>query len=116
MKRSILVLGLLAALTATAVTAQENPYAGVDPTGQEVVFWHVHEGANGEALEAIVEEFNQTNEYGITVVAETQGHYGDLFQKMLPLLGTQDVPDLVLAYQNQAATYQLADALVDMRP
>ena len=29
---------------------------------------------------------------------------------MLTILNTADVPDLVVAYQNQAATYQLADA------
>lgn len=116
MKRYTWVLGLLFALVHASATAQDNPYAGVDPSGQEVVFWHVHDGPNGEALEAIVEEFNRTNEYGITVVAENQGSYGDLFQKILPLLGTEDLPNLILAYQNQAATYQLADALIDMKP
>jgi multiple sugar transport system substrate-binding protein len=33
---------------------------------------------------------------------------------MLTVLNTQDVPDLVVAYQNQAATYQVGDGLVDM--
>jgi multiple sugar transport system substrate-binding protein len=116
MKRCALILGLLVALSVAAGSAQDNPFAGVDPSGQEVVFWHVHDGPNGDALDAIVEEFNRTNDYGITVVAENQGNYGDLFQKILPLLGTNDLPNLILAYQNQAATYQLADALVNMRP
>src|SRR5690606_5790323 len=30
--------------------------------------------------------------------------------------GTSDTPNIVVAYQNQAATYQLVDGLVDMRP
>ncbi|HEX7003713.1 MAG TPA: ABC transporter substrate-binding protein [Trueperaceae bacterium] len=116
MRRSILFLGLLAGLVLTPALAQENPYEGVDPSGQTVTFWHVHDGPNGEVLEEIVQEFNETNEYGITVVAENQGNYGDLFQKMLPVLATDDMPQMLLAYQNQAATYQLADALIDMRP
>src|SRR5690606_17484643 len=42
--------------------------------------------------------------------------YSDIFQKMLPLLGTADTPNIVVAYQNQSATYQLVDGMVDMRP
>ena len=33
---------------------------------------------------------------------------------MLNVIGTDDVPNLVVAYQNQSATYQLGDGLVDM--
>lgn len=86
----------------------------IDPTGQTVTFWHNHTSDRETALLEIVDEFNKTNEYGITVVAENQGSYGDIFNKMLGLLNTPEVPDLVVAYQNQAATYQLGDGLVDM--
>lgn len=86
----------------------------VDPSGQEVIFWHQHSKEREEALNQIVADFNASNEYGITVVAEYQGSYGDIFNKMLGVLNTLDAPDLVVAYQNQAATYQLSDALMDM--
>lgn len=109
------LFALLLGLLLSPAFAQEVDWEAVDPSGQSIVFWHVHDGPNQEALDAIVQAFNESNEYGITVTAENQGSYGDVFQKMLPLLGTQDAPDLVLAYQNQAATYQLADALIDMR-
>lgn len=91
-------------------------YEDVDPSGTTVTFWHQHSGDREEALKAIVDEFNASNEYGITVVAEYQGGYGDIFQKMLPLLGTADTPNLVVAYQNQAATYQLAEGMLDLNP
>ena len=91
-------------------------WATIDPGGQTIVFWYQHSRAREEALQEIVEEFNNTNEWGITVVAEYQGHYADIFNKMLTVLGTAEAPDLVVAYQNQAATYQLADALEDMTP
>lgn len=96
--------------------AVEDPWAEVDPSGQTVLFWHQHSRAREEALQEIVDEFNRTNEWGITVEAEYQGHYGDIFNKMLTVMNTPDAPNLVVAYQNQAATYQLGDALIDMNP
>ncbi len=106
--------------TATkAVLATEeipDPLADVDPSGQTVMFWHQHTKERETALLEIVEEFNKTNEWGINVVAEYQGSYNDIFNKMLTFINTPDVPNLVVAYQNQAATYQLAEAMVDMNP
>ena len=93
-----------------------DEWADVDPSGQTVKFWHQHTRERETALLEIVDEFNKTNEYGITVVAEYQGGYGDIFNKMLTFMNTTDVPNLVVAYQNQAATYQLADSMVDMTP
>jgi len=91
-----------------------DPWAGVVPA-KEIVWWHQHTGSKREAAIAkIVEDFNKTNPYGITVKAEYAGSYGDIFNKMLPILNTPDVPDVVVGYQNQVATYQLADAMFDM--
>ena len=91
-------------------------YDEVDPSGQNVIFWHQHTGEREEALNEIIAEFNTTNEYGITVEASNQGGYGDIFQKMNLALtgGGEELPGLVVAYQNQAATYELVDGLVDM--
>ncbi len=101
-------------VVAAEPTAVPDMWDGVDPSGQTVKFWHQHTKERETALLEIVDEFNKTNEWGITVVAEYQGGYGDIFNKMLTFMNTADVPNLVVAYQNQAATYQLADALVDM--
>ena len=96
--------------------APEDPWAEVDPSGQTVIFWHQHTRAREEALLQIIDEFNSTNEYGITVEASYQGSYNDIFNKMLAVLNTSDAPNVVVAYQNQAATYQLAEGLADMNP
>jgi multiple sugar transport system substrate-binding protein/sn-glycerol 3-phosphate transport system substrate-binding protein len=96
------------------VPESPDPLAKVDPSGQTVTFWHQHTKERETALLKIVDDFNKTNPYGITVVAEYQGGYGDIFTKMLGVLNTEEAPSLVVAYQNQAATYQLADALADM--
>ena len=111
----LLALALTLGASAFAQDSQTD-WESVDPSGQTINFWHQHSGDRETALNEIVAQFNETNEYGITVNAEYQGGYGDIFQKMLPLLNTSDVPDLVVAYQNQAATYQLGDALLDLNP
>ncbi len=104
--------------TATMAPAAEGnfPYEDVDPSGQEIVFWHQQTKAKEEALKAIADQFNQTNEWGITVTPEYQGSYSDIFTKMSAVLNTTDAPNIVVAYQNNAATYQLADALIDLNP
>jgi multiple sugar transport system substrate-binding protein/sn-glycerol 3-phosphate transport system substrate-binding protein len=94
--------------------APEDPYGDVDPSGQTIYYWHQHSREREEGLLEIVDEFNRTNEWGINVVAEYQGGYGDIFNKMLVVLNTADAPNLVVAYQNQSATYAVADAMVDM--
>ena len=120
MKLRRLFLATVLTLATGAVLAQGGlegvDWDGVDPSGQTVTFWHQHTQERETALQEIIREFNETNEYGITVVAEYQGGYGDIFQKMLALLGTSDTPNIVVAYQNQAATYQLVDGMVDLTP
>ena len=90
-----------------------DPWADVVPA-KEIVYWHQHSGSREEELLKIVDEFNRTNEYGIHLTAEYQGGYNDIFNKMLAILNTDEVPDVVVGYQNQTATYQLAGAMFDM--
>lgn len=98
----------------TEAPTEVDPWADVVPA-KEIVWWHQHTGSKREAsIAKIVEDFNNTNEYGIKVTAEYAGSYNDIFNKMLPILNTPDVPDVVVGYQNQVATYQLANAMFDM--
>ena len=103
--------------TEEVVAPTEEPvldlYADVVPA-TEITFWHQHSGDRETSLLEIVDEFNATNDYGITLTAEYAGGYGDIFTKMLPILNTADVPDIVVGYQNQIATYQLADSIWNM--
>lgn len=97
-----------------AEPASDGPLAGVDPSGQTVVYWHQHSGDRETQLAGLIEEFNANNPWGITIDASNQGGYGDIYQKMIAGIAAGEVPNLVVAYQNQAATYQLDDALTDM--
>ncbi len=94
--------------------AAEGPLAGVDPSGQTVTYWHQHSGDRETALMELVAEFNANNPWGITVDASNQGGYGDIYQKMIAGIASGSLPNLVVAYQNQSATYQLDGALTDM--
>lgn len=91
-----------------------DPWAGVVPA-QEIVWWHQHTGVSRlAAIQQIVNSFNASNGYGIIVTAEYAGGYTDIFNKMIPILNTPDVPDLVGGYQNQLATYQLVDGMFNL--
>ncbi len=94
--------------------ATEGPLAGVDPAGQTVTYWHQHSSDRETALNELVTEFNTNNPWGITVEASNQGSYGDIYQKIIAGIAANTLPNLVVAYQNQSATYQLDGALTDM--
>ena len=92
-----LVLGACAETTEapTEAPTAEDPWANVTPA-KEIVWWHQHTGEEREnAINQILSDFNSTNEWGITVTAEYAGSYNDIFQKMLPILNTPEVPDVV---------------------
>lgn len=93
----------------------EDPWADIDPSGQIVNFWHWHTTGRVSTLNEIVAEFNAINEWDITVQVEYQTN-SEMFNKMLGVINTSYTPHLVMAYQNQAAAYYLADGVVDMTP
>jgi multiple sugar transport system substrate-binding protein/sn-glycerol 3-phosphate transport system substrate-binding protein len=98
------------------VLIPESPDAWVeiDPSGQIITLWHQHNEKREAVFEEIINEFNNTNKWGITVIPENQGSYGGIFLNTLPILGTEEVPNLVLAYQHHAAAYHLAGGLIDI--
>jgi multiple sugar transport system substrate-binding protein/sn-glycerol 3-phosphate transport system substrate-binding protein len=94
--------------------ATDGELAGVDPSGQTVVWWHNHSGSREERLGAIIDQFNAENECGITVEAQNQGSYGDIREKVNAGIAAGEVPAaLLVGYQNDQAFYQLNGALVD---
>ena len=102
---------------APAAEEPEEMMPEVDPTGQTVTFWHVWgTGAPSEAMLAIVDEFNATNEWGITVEPVDQGKYGDLEDAFNAAVQSGDLPDLVTGYTNAMANWYAVDAVVDLDP
>jgi multiple sugar transport system substrate-binding protein len=88
----------------------------LDPTGAEVIFWYQHSREREDELLALIDEFNRSNDYGITVKGEYAGGYNDIYNKMIVGLQSGSVPDLLVAYQNQARAYFGAEGVVDLQP
>jgi len=89
----------------------------VDPTGQTVIFWHVWgTGGPSEALLTIVDEFNATNEWDITVEAVDQDDYAPLEDAFNAAIQSGDLPDLVTGYSNAMANWYAVDSVVDLSP
>lgn len=96
--------------------AAQGSLDNVDPSGQTITFWHQHSREREEGLMGMVERFNNTNEWGITVNAEYAGGYSDIYNKMVTAIAGGQVPDLVVGYQNESAAYEYAGALTDLTP
>ncbi|MEZ4710747.1 MAG: extracellular solute-binding protein [Caldilineaceae bacterium] len=94
--------------------AADGELAGVDPRGQNIVWWHQHSGSREEQLLVLVDEFNSSNECGITVEAQNQGGYNDIRDKVNASTAAGEQPAaLIVGYQNDQAFYQLNETLVD---
>lgn len=121
-RRSIVVvflLGIFAGLwgcgqeqTGSAKTGLEQ----VDPRGQKVTFWYQHSEEREKALQALIEKFNRTNEYGIEVAGEYAGSHDDIYGKMLVRMQGGALPQLVVAYRYQAQDYYRHGGVVDLAP
>jgi multiple sugar transport system substrate-binding protein/sn-glycerol 3-phosphate transport system substrate-binding protein len=96
--------------------ATDGPLAGIDPRGQTVTWWHQHSRSREENLIIMVEEYNATNECGITVEPLNVGSYNDTRDKMNAAIQTGELPGLVVGYQNDQAFYALANGLADLDP
>lgn len=120
MKFTIAATAIALALAAPlAAPAQEIDYDSVDPTGATATVWYrVNRPEQIALIDEMTAQFNEANDYGITVEAVSAGGYGDIFTRFVNLIGTDELPDMTIAYQNQAALFNMpgSDALIDMTP
>lgn len=93
-KKKLISLGLAAAMTVSLLTAcggKENKEASAPTDGKvQIEYWHTMAGVNGEAMESLVNQFNETvgEEKGITVKSVYQGD--DVSEKLKTLAQTND--------------------------
>ncbi len=78
----------------------------------EIEFWHGMSNKQEEVLTQLTDEFNSSNEYGITVTLVNQGSYGDLSQKLQAAAAADGLPDMAQAYNNWLNPY--IDKVVDL--
>lgn len=77
-----------------------------------VTFWHAMSNKQEEALTALTDKFNSTNEYGITVELVNQGKYSDLSSKIDASVLSNELPDMSQVYNNWVSDY--VDKLVTL--
>jgi multiple sugar transport system substrate-binding protein/sn-glycerol 3-phosphate transport system substrate-binding protein len=91
----------------------------IDLMGKKVTvtYWHQRPQAQQEVLQAMLDEFNKTNPYGITAKAEIAGAaYPDVYTKVSAAIQAGQPPEMSVAYQNQAAFYRGSNAVVNIDP
>jgi multiple sugar transport system substrate-binding protein/sn-glycerol 3-phosphate transport system substrate-binding protein len=94
-----------------------NNFAGVDPKGVTLKYWHQYANPRQQAnLQGIADAFNASNPYGIKVEITSQGGYNDIRSKANAAITSGDTPNLVAGYNNDALSYALDDTVVDLTP
>ena len=103
--------------TATSTPAPTSALA-IDPAqlkGVTISFWHPWTGAAGKVIADLVDEFNRSNTWGISVVPTAQGSYDQLDEAVATRLKTGELPDITVAYLYQALAWNASGAaLVDL--
>lgn len=108
------LLGLVSLLLVVALGAGFAAAQDVDPSGQTVVYWHQFSNVQLEVMTALVEAFNSTNEWGITVEAVAQGNYNDIRGLMGSAIQSGELPNLVAGFGSDGASYARDGAAVDL--
>ncbi len=114
-KLTVLLSIALLMLTFGIVAAQDTgDLSSVDPSGQTIVYWHEWDGAQLEAIDQIIANFNENNEWGITVETVAQGNTGNMGEAMNAAITSGDLPNLVGAFSDTAMGYLLDGVLVPL--
>lgn len=127
MRKCRLLVRLIVVAIAALITARCKPtptfeigiygdLENLNPSGQVVTYWYHYSGAEEEALLAMVDDFNATNEWGITVRGEYAGDYDEIYNRLIDSIPLGRVPDLSIALQSQAAAYTSLGGLVELTP
>ncbi len=85
MRRPIRYLASLLACLALGLASLAGAQTTID-------FWYAVGGDQGTALQKMIDEFNTSNEYGITVNGTFSGSYGDTAQKVMASLAANTLP------------------------
>lgn len=136
MKRKVLAMGITVVLLLTTVltgcgsdkkeapaedetaneeSANEEAEADSESDGEKTVitFWNGFTGSDRETLEALVEEYNETNDKNIEVEMSIMP-WDSLYQKLSTVLSVGEGPDMVAMATERIGTYAEPGAFVDV--
>jgi multiple sugar transport system substrate-binding protein len=88
----------------------------IDPRNQVVVYWHQQAGAAEEALLELIDQFNASNDWNVTVIGEYAGSTNAIYDKVHGRVGSSALPGLVGAEPYQVASYAAQGASVALDP
>ncbi len=96
-------------LTPTATTTPQ-PTSSIevsrsDLSGVSLSFWHPWSGETGSAIQASIDEFNRTNEFGISVESTYQGTFNSLYERIESAEPTTELPNLTIAAHYQILSW-----------
>jgi len=115
MKTSKLLLVVMAILMVASIfTGCKKAEEVTISEGLEIHFWHAMGGGLGETLEEVCAMFNESNEYGITVVPTYQGGYSDAHAKIMAALQAGESPNMGQAYGNNIIIYTQSEQIVQL--
>jgi ABC-type glycerol-3-phosphate transport system substrate-binding protein len=116
MKKLITMALLLTLLVSFGlVNAQDDPLAGVDPTGVVITYWHEWDANQQVGIDAVIEAFEASNEYGITVEQVQLGSSGTVSENMSTGIVSGELPNLVgNAFIANAQNWYLSDVVVPL--
>lgn len=115
MRKSLFVLALVALFAMSFVVSAQDDLSSVDPTGQTITYWHEWDGAQQEAIDIIINDFNANNEWGITVEQVALGSSGSVRDQISAGITTGELPNLSGAtFVNDAMGYYLDGVLVPL--
>lgn len=117
MQKKVVLLGmLLALLVSFGVVAAQDEMVIPDalPEGIEIEYWHEWDGAQKEAIDAIIADFNANNEYGITVVTQELGSSGPMREAVSAGIQSGELPNLSGGFSTDAQGWYLDGAVVPL--
>ncbi|MGL4741605.1 MAG: extracellular solute-binding protein [Sarcina sp.] len=79
-----------------------------------IEFWHYMNGKQGEAMDALVKEFNETNDKKITVKSVSQGGIPDLNKKVITAAQSNTLPAIINVYPDIVTGLLEKDKIVNL--
>ncbi|MEV0732680.1 ABC transporter substrate-binding protein [Polymorphospora sp. NPDC050346] len=110
----------VAAIACAALIAACGGGSGDSDGVQTISFWHSMGGKNGEAVQALVDRYNEQNAGKVRVEAIYQGKYNDSLTKLRASIQSRQTPNLVQVFEigtrlmyDTKATVPFADLAAD---
>ncbi len=84
--------------------------------GVEIKVWHPWYGVESNLFETLTAEFNEKNEWGIKVLAESQVNFTNLYENTTASLPTTEKPEMVIALPEHALEWDANGVIIDLEP